>query len=352
MGTLHFTIVKPIPSQKVASLLLLISIVNHRDTGLHRELNLPHSYLSVSLRVSVVILKMENLSMRQSSEANEHPKQTPESSWNAILEDAPAQRPSFSTLLTGWDRFNVRHLLLWMAGIAFSIGAFRCFKAMRLAVPVPSSFFESWFLVSLDFDDYVNAIAVGSILGVGIPAVLTGPPNSKFSEHPARVVFALFIALATLKLAEHFTGVDSLLGMAGIAATGFVWSLYALVRPKIRWAWRWALLLVCFACAWDFYFVCQIVLMTSQLTTGGLSPMVRYTPFSIVEQYALVATLLGAGIIISIGLAGILEIARGRFKDWRTWTVMFIIPISVLLNATPLLYQILRSYQLQQPIGL
>ena len=292
------------------------------------------------------------MSTRQSPEANASSNETPKPSWNSIQDDAPVQRTPFLTsILNGWDRFSVRHLLLWMAGIAFSIGAFRFFKAMRLALPLPSSLVESWFLVSLDVQDYVNAIAIGSILGVGVPAVLTGPANAKFSEHPARVLFALFIALSILKLAEHFAGVDSMLGMLGTSTTGFVWSLYALVRSKIGWAWRWAILLVCLSCVWDFYLGCQIASMTTKLR-GGLISKFLYTQYSFIEEYAVVAILLGVGFVLSIGLAGLLELTLGRFKDWRTWTVMVIIPISVLLNAAPLLYQIIRSYQLQQPIGL
>ena len=91
--------------------------------------------------------------------------------------------------------------------------------------------------------------------------------------------------------------------------------------------------------------------MTTKLR-GGLISKFLYTQYSFIEEYAVVAILLGVGFVLSIGLAGLLELTLGRFKDWRTWTVMVIIPISVLLNAAPLLYQIIRSYQLQQPIGL
>ena len=52
----------------------------------------------------------------------------------------------------------------------------------------------AWFNARLDFQDYMTAITAGSILGLGIPAVMTGPENSKFSEHPARVLFALCIS--------------------------------------------------------------------------------------------------------------------------------------------------------------
>ena len=47
-------------------------------------------------------------------------------------------------------------------------------------------------------------------------------------------------------------------------------------------------------------------------------------------------------------LAGMTEIAMGKFKDWRTWTATLVIPICVILSATPMVFELVRSYQLEQ----
>ena len=281
--------------------------------------------------------------MRKLPEANETSKPAIDSSWDVIDDAAPAQRNSIAQVLwKGWDRFNVRHLLLWMAAIAFAIGAFRGFKAMRNTFQSESPFLAAWFNASLDFQDYMTAITAGSILGLGIPAVMTGPGNSKFSEHPARVLFALCISLTILILVQHASGIDPLLGMLGVSVTGFIWSFYALIRPKIGWAWRVAILMVCLSCAWDFFYAFQLI----SSTTPKFLSLRQYA------SYAIVSILLGAGFSLMILIAGSLEIVFGKFKDWRTWTATIVIPVCALLFALPLLYEMVRGYRLEHPAGL
>jgi len=295
--------------------------------------------------------------MRKLSEANETPKPAIDSSWDVINDEAPAQRNSIAQVLwKGWDRFNVRHLLLWMAAIAFAIGAFRGFKAIHSTIESQSPFLAAWFSASLDFQDYMTAITAGSILGLGIPAVMTGPANSKFSEHPARILFALCISLIILILVQQASGVTPILGMLGVSATGFVWSFYALIRPKIGWAWRVTILMVCLSCAWDFFYACQLTPSTTPkfLSRGPFASYTVYVSYSFEGMWlnSIVSILLGAGFAIMVLISGGLEIVFGKFKDWRTWTATIVIPVCALLFALPLLYEMVRGYRLEHPAGL
>ena len=248
------------------------------------------------------------------------------------------------------------HASVGGVAIAFAIGAFRGFKAMHSTFGSQSPFLAAWFSVSLDFQDYMTAITAGSILGLGIPAVMTGPANSKFSEHPARVLFALCISLTILILVQNASGIDPILGMLGVSATGFVWSFYALIRPKIGWAWRVTILLVCLACAWEFFYAVQLIPFATPkfLSSGLLASYPIYVPYSFEAMWlnSIVSILLRAGFSLMVLIAGSLEIAFGKFKDWRTWTATIVIPVCVFLFALPLLYEMVRGYQLEHSVGL
>ena len=294
--------------------------------------------------------------MRQNSEATETTSPAAQSHWD-VLQEEPHQpeRSVAKAILNGWDRFNVRHLLLWMVAIAISIGINRGIKASQnQGIPSLTSFLTAWFSARFDFQDYVTSISAGSILGLGIPAVMTGPAKTNFSEHPARVLLALCISFVILNFAQQVSGVDPLLGMLGVSATGLVWSLYALVRPKIGWAWRIAIFLVCLSCISDFCFGCQLIPLASPrfLSQGAFASYQIYVPATIgaIGNHELISILLGAGFAIMVPVAGILEIAFGRFKDWRTWTVTMLIPICLMLLATPIAVEIVRGYLLEQSI--
>ncbi len=293
--------------------------------------------------------------MRQNREATECTSPAVESNWDVTQEEPSRPRSSFAkVILNGWDRFNVRHLLLWMVAIALAIGATRGLKAVNYATHSLSSFLSAWFSVSLDLHDYMTSISAGSILGLGIPAVMTGPVKTKFSEHPARVLFALCISFVLLNLAQRASNIDPLLGMLGTAATGFIWSFYALIRPRIGWAWRAAILLVCLSCVWDFFYGCQLVPFTSQkfLSRGAFASYPIYVPYTIesIGQHASVSILLGAGLAFMVTVAGSIEIAFGRFKDWRTWTASIVIPICLMVSAIPLVVELVRGFLLEQSI--
>ncbi len=280
-----------------------------------------------------------------------------------------------AAFLRGWDRFSLRHLLLWMIGIALATGYFRGLGAMRLAMTdrVQRSqggflfdFFSAWLIGTLDVHDMTLAIAAGSILGLGTPAILTGPANSRFFEHPARILFSVCIVLVATAIAydliwlvgdSSFLHPDPVTSSMVAAAVGFAWSLYALIRSRVGWAWRVAVLLICISYASSFCLdgqLASVFLPTSSLGAGRTyASYVFYTPYSI-ENFrvsGVVETLLGCGIAFAILVAGIIEIAVGRFKDWRTWTATLVIPICIVLIATPWIYEMVRSYRLDQSSG-
>lgn len=244
-----------------------------------------------------------------------------------------------------------------MFGITIATGVARGLRALNVAISesygsrdplLLLDFFKAWFVGSIDYQDMALAIAGGSIVGLGIPAVLTKPENSKFLEHPARVLFALSIALIILGVAQNLLSAgifgsnfqpDALVCMLGAAATGFVWSLYATVRSRVSLIWRVAILLICLSYAYDFYYGCQLL--------GAFASGRIYTPYSI-DHYGTMTILLSGSIALVLVLAGITEIAIGKFKDWRTWTATLVIPICVILSATPMVYELVRSYHLEQ----
>jgi len=246
-----------------------------------------------------------------------------------------------------------------MFGIAIATGVARGLRALNVAINesygsrdhlLLLDFFKAWFVGSIDYQDMALAIAGGSIVGLGIPAVLTKPEKSKFLEHPARVLFALFIALIILGVAQNLLAAgifgpnfhpNPLVCMLGAAATGFVWSLYATVRSRVSPIWRVAILLICLSYAYDFYYGFQLLGVTS-FASGRI-----YTQYSI-DLYCTMTILLNGSIALVLVLAGITEIAMGKFKDWRTWTATLVIPICVILIATPMVYELVRSYQLEQ----
>ncbi len=286
-----------------------------------------------------------------------------------------ATTPTGAAFLRGWDRFSLRHLLLWMIGIALATGYFRGLGAIRMAMmdtysrsegSFLSDFFSAWLVGTLEYQDTALAIAAGSILGLGMPAILTGPANSKFFEHPARILFSVCIALVGTAIASDliwlggdgtFLYLDPVTCSMVAAGVGFVWSLYALLRSRVGWAWRVAVLLICLSYASQFCLdgqLASVFLPTSSLGAGRrYASYDFYTPYS-VENFrvsGVAETLLGCGIAFAILVAGILEIAVGRFKDWRTWTASLVIPICIVLIATPWIYEMVRSYRLDPLSG-
>lgn len=277
-----------------------------------------------------------------------------------------------TVFLRGWDRFSIRHLLLWMIGIAFATGYFRVLEATRITMNRMHQsseggflfdFLSSWLVGSLAYQDTTLAIAAGSIVGLGIPAILTGPAHSRFFEHPARVLFAVCMALVALSVVQDlialgidgpFSHLNPVTCSMVAAAFGLAWSLYALIQSRVGWVWRVAVLLICLSYASNFFFdghLASVFLSSSTLNAGRRYASYDfdfYTPYSIENFKAcgVVEMLLGCGTAFSILVAGVIEIAVGRFRDWRTWSATLVIPMCITLIASPWIYEMYRSYQM------
>ena len=194
--------------------------------------------------------------------------------------------------LAGWERFGTRHIFLWMFSLAASTFVFQCLKAFENSLHGAAWERNDAFSAS-SVPSTLVAMSAGTILGLALPVILTGPKGSFFLDHPARVLFTLFASLTLLDLVARClsSSMSSVLGTmnelaiaAGIIATGFIWSVYALVRPRIGWIWRFAMLLCCLALANDFAYLCQVI--SASNAVGG-----RLMPPSCTQSSPLVAPL-------------------------------------------------------------
>lgn len=260
---------------------------------------------------------------------------------NSIADDPNSNQPDSVAwkrmALAGWERFGTRHIFLWMFSLATSTFVFQCIQGFQnsLSSSIPLT---------------LVAMSSGTILGLGLPVILTGPKGSFFLEHPARVLFTLFASLTLLDLVARClsSSMSSVLGSmnelaisAGMIATGFVWSVYALVRPRIGWLWRFATLLCCAALANDFAYLCQII-SASNASGGRFMPYVQDT-----HLFAIVSVGVTIAIACAILIAGIVEILFGKFRDWRIWLATLILPVCLIFGQSPSVFELLRSYQIE-----
>ena len=250
--------------------------------------------------------------------------------------------------LAGWERFGTRHIFLWMFSLAASTFVFQCLKAFENSLHGAAWERNDAFSAS-SVPSTLVAMSAGTILGLALPVILTGPKGSFFLDHPARVLFTLFASLTLLDLvARCLSGsMSSVLGTmnelaiaAGIIATGFIWSVYALVRPRIGWIWRFAMLLCCLALANDFAYLCQVI-SASNAVGGRLMPYVQAP-----QLYAIVSVGGSIAIACTILVAGIVEILFGKFRDWRVWLATLVLPVCLIFSQSPSVFELLRSYQI------
>ncbi len=251
--------------------------------------------------------------------------------------------------LEGWERFGTRHIFLWMFSIAASTFVFQCLNAFQNSLNGATWARNDGFYTS-SIPSTLVAMSSGTILGLGLPIILTGPKGSLFLEHPARVLFTLLASLTLLDLVARClsSSMSSVLGSmnelaiaAGMIATGFVWAVYALVRPRIGWLWRFATLLCCLALANDFAYLCQII-SASNGVGGRFMPYVQDTHlFAIVSVGGTIA------IACSILIAGTVEILFGKFRDWRSWLATLVLPVCLIFSQSPSIFEVLRSYHIE-----
>lgn len=251
-------------------------------------------------------------------------------------------------VLEGWERFGTRHIFLWMFSLAVSTFVFQCLDAIENGLHGASWARNDGFSAN-SIPLTLVAMSAGTILGLGLPVILTGPKESLFLEHPARVLFTLFASLTLLDLVARClsSSMSSALGSmndlavaAGMVSTGFIWSVYALIRPRIGWIWRLATLFCCLALANDFAFLCQII-SDSNATGRRFMPYVQAP-----HLFAIVSVGGSLAVACTILVAGIVEILFGKFRDWRVWLATFVLPACLTLSQSPSVFELLRSYQI------
>ena len=262
----------------------------------------------------------------------------------------PEFPPKLNRAFSAWDRFGTRHIFLWMFSLAASTLIFRSLNAFQ-----NSNNGVGWErndgFSAFSISETLVAMSTGTILGLGFPILLTGPKGSRFLEHPARVLFTLFVSLTLLALMARAisASMSSVLQStseqamaAGMVATGFVWAFYALIRARIGWLWRLAILLCCVSLANDFVYVCQITISTNAASAVRNIPYVNDP-----NLYAVVSIAGTSAMAIAMILAGVVELTIGTFRDWRTWITTMVLPICLILSQSPSAYELFRSYQIE-----
>ena len=252
--------------------------------------------------------------------------------------------------LEGWERFGTRHILLWMFSLAATPLVFQCLNAFQNSLNGAAWSRNDGFSAN-SIPSTLVAMSSGTILGLGLPVILTGPKGSHFLEHPARVLFTLFVSLTLLDLVARClsSSMSSVLGSmnelaiaAGMIATGFIWAVYALVRPRIGWLWRFATLLCCLALANDFAYLCQVISASNVVGGGRYIPYVQDT-----HLFAIVSVGGTISIACAILIAGTVEILFGKFRDWRIWITTLVLPVCLILSQSPSVFELLRSYHIE-----
>jgi hypothetical protein len=199
-------------------------------------------------------------------------------------------------------------------------------------------------------EEILIAMVGGTIVGLGLPIVFTGPEKTRFLEHPSRVLFALLMGMVGLGAIQRFTfngnlvGVDGLAFEMGVSATAFVWALYASIRPSIGWLWRGAMILICLECLLDFILLLRLIGFSSMI--GGRRYASYDAAFQNFDLELIQLLTLPAVIAFTVFLAGLVEVLFGRFRDWRTWVAMTVIPMCLIVGLVPVGIQLWRSYQI------
>ncbi len=255
-----------------------------------------------------------------------------------------------------WNRFGLRHFLSWMTGIAVAHGTSRMTEAMRMAYDrtgvvdwnYPYAAFVAWLDFRPTTDQFLDAILLGSILGLGLPAVLSKPKETEFWKHPARVVFALCLAFIAIRWSVELlsTGLfgprlraHAQVAWLGGLATGLTWSIYALVRSRVGILWRFGLAAIVIGTIGEFYFngIEAMALQQSVVSTKTIMNN---------EKLHIVSSLTCAAVTtLFFLLACVVELTRGKCRDWRVWSLTAMIPFLLIVGTWRTVYELLRAYQ-------
>lgn len=243
-----------------------------------------------------------------------------------------------------WSRFEVRHLILWTTLVACMIGGVRVWRFLEGAGFAPKS------LTSLAGtgewnepfrqNEILVAFALGTLLGLGLPATLSPSPGIPFWSHPARVVFGLALAVVTTIFATSlaspflFPGMVEQGGMIlqlGAASTYLVFSIYVLLRSRVGLLWRLAL----------FLWVLMVCLEIASLIIQFGYPMAQVSDPAVVISSTLGMMLVLIGTLM---IAGIIELLAGKHKDWRVVSVTLMLPLCLLCFHFPLFDVLYQAY--------
>lgn len=248
-----------------------------------------------------------------------------------------------------WDRFGLRHFLLWMTSVALMNALWRILTQFEHSLagggPLGAALLNLFQLAAVDRLDAQQAIVAsgfGSLLGLGLPAVLARYPEATFWHHPGRVIPALFLTLnGTAWIASAF-GVlfyqgwfegSQLLMQMGAASTNLVFALYALMRSRLGILWRLALVLVVFM-------VCFEIIFSASELLNRMNSRIRITDWMM--AYLALQGLLGFVLMVS----GCMEWMVGKRSDWRTWIAALGVPVTLLCLQAPWIWELYRAYRL------
>lgn len=246
-----------------------------------------------------------------------------------------------------WDRFGIRHLILWTGAVAISIGFVKFFVVFEQAMLGGSNLADG---VVYGFryqnpirpTELLYALAIGTLFGIGTPAAMARSTSIPFWKHPGRVLLALFVATASITLGFTFLGFSlfsgyqersQILMQLGASSTYLVFALYALFRSRIGVLWRLSLL------AWILVIILKICLHTMELAVPASSTttLTRFVLILLGSQFLCAALIL---------ISGVVEILLRRVNDWRVWLATFFLPLYLFAMHYALIEVVYQAYRL------
>ncbi len=208
---------------------------------------------------------------------------------------------------------------------------------------------DAWAQSSQRQEAVAAGIVFGSIIGLGVPAVLTKPNNTDFWHHPGRVIYALacsftFVAigvqlLCTGLFGSAFRGQVEACTLGGLV-TSFLWTFYTFIRCRLGTLWRVAILWIGLAIGAEFACTSMeaLELRRSQIVSSALLR---------VEQWHVIASL-GSCLLVAVTLtaAGFVELTLRQFRDWRVWSMTFLLPIGYVVATWTMYSELWRAYRI------
>lgn len=241
------------------------------------------------------------------------------------------------------ERFGIRHMMIWMLAIALTSSLYRFFQGLEqlflqrgtLEQTGLRDWIEAWIHVGLTAENARKSLAGGSVIGLGFLVLRGRSSGTDFWREPARVIFALTVALTSLEVIKYaclFGWVDrrSLASQSvepismGVASTAFVWTLYTALRCRFGWIWRLAIFFLALAMLADVFFV------GAGMVTRFRAPLANPGGNRTWSLHLVSFAGLGLASITTFALAVVMEVTRGKYRSWQTWCTLAV-PASILL---------------------